>query len=386
MDEIKENENELEIIEIELIQYRKCSTCNEYKLETKEYFASNKAGKDGLNSTCKSCKSTYSKNYSNTFDGFFKKLSDGCKGHARARLNKTDNLNRVQRGICTINEEFLKNLYKSQKGLCYYSNIPMNTQSYIEWKCSVERINNNKGYISDNIVLCCYEFNIAKQWTKEKFQQIIGLIKKEIPKNELEKTKNDILKISSNKGIPHKVNQLKFINNKEYTKCNVCNKFKLRNKFGKSLSVGCTECSKNRKKIYYNSPRGFFTLLLSSTKKSSIDRSKRKNRNKNVNNDFKITLNNIVDIYVKQNGRCFYSGIPLVLLMNNDWKASIERKDVMKGYTVDNVCLVCQEFNGSDLTSCRKKYDDSEDTENKYTSGSWNKKKFEYFMKCFTSK
>jgi hypothetical protein len=47
----------------------------------------------------------------------------------------------------------------------------------------------------------------------------------------------------------------------------------------------------------------------------------------------------------RQNHKCAYSGLPLNLKARSDWQASPERKDRTRGYTTDNVVLVCLEFN-----------------------------------------
>jgi hypothetical protein len=58
-----------------------------------------------------------------------------------------------------------------------------------------------------------------------------------------------------------------------------------------------------------------------------------------------LELGDLIDIYKMQGGRCAYSRIKLQL--SGDWCISLERVDELKGYTRDNVVLVCQEFNTS---------------------------------------
>lgn len=45
--------------------------------------------------------------------------------------------------------------------------------------------------------------------------------------------------------------------------------------------------------------------------------------------------------------RCAVSNIPLVFKPHADWRASTDRLDNSKGYTMDNVQIVCFEFNGT---------------------------------------
>lgn len=57
----------------------------------------------------------------------------------------------------------LLDLWNKQKGLCYYTNIPMVlSNDPCPELVSIDRIDSNKGYTRDNIVLCCYIINSWK--------------------------------------------------------------------------------------------------------------------------------------------------------------------------------------------------------------------------------
>ena len=80
----------------------------------------------------------------------------------------------------------------------------------------------------------------------------------------------------------------------------------------------------------------------------------------------------LVDLYKRQQGLCKYSGIPLTFEAIEDWKMSLERIDVLKGYTRENVCLICQEFNTGDYTVIYKyQYQGS---------SAWSADKFRFFV------
>jgi hypothetical protein len=61
---------------------------------------------------------------------------------------------------------------------CYYSGIPLRFSSYVDWRCSLERLDVSLGYTRSNCVLICWEFNSGvfnsgestTQWSKEKFR------------------------------------------------------------------------------------------------------------------------------------------------------------------------------------------------------------------------
>lgn len=63
-----------------------------------------------------------------------------------------------------ITLEDLQNLWKNQKGLCYYTKIPMIYSFRLSCpkQMSIDRIDSSKGYTINNIVFCCQTINYAK--------------------------------------------------------------------------------------------------------------------------------------------------------------------------------------------------------------------------------
>lgn len=59
-------------------------------------------------------------------------------------------------------------------------------------------------------------------------------------------------------------------------------------------------------------------------------------------------------------------------VLDYNWVASLERINPNKGYTKDNICLICVEFNTFDCSAAIK-YSNS-------GSGNWSKDKFNYFI------
>lgn len=337
-----------------------CSKCKESKL-LNNYYAKNK------NNMCKKCINTLDAIYRDTKNGFFSMLARSCKNHSKRRLHRGDKNNRKSRGIYEINFEFLKNKYDEQNKKCYYSGIEMNINSYAIWKCSPERLNDNIGYTEQNTVLVCSELNNSTKWSIEKIRQIPKLINKYVSQEYLDNFLNYNL---SKKTTRQKINK-ETIDGIEYWKCNVCNLNKLKKDM--TTTSGCNSCQTKRTKEYRNTPMGFLKKLILASKK----RSKLKKMKFNLNDKF------IYELYRSQNGKCHYSNIPLVLKSKSDWQASIERKDVKKGYTQDNVCLICLEFNGTDCSGSKNR--ESLNGEND-TSGGWNKQKFHYFLQHIIKK
>ena len=70
-----------------------------------------------------------------------------------------------------------------------------------------------------------------------------------------------------------------------------------------------------------------------------------KNSAKKRNNEFDLTIQDIVDCWNNQYQICAYSGIDMTLEANKLNTVSIERIDSNIGYTKDNTILVCQAIN-----------------------------------------
>ncbi len=66
-----------------------------------------------------------------------------------------------------LDYEFLMVLYEQQGGKCFYSGRKMipkkvyNSQTELEG-CSIDRIDSSKGYVRNNVVLCCWQANVMK--------------------------------------------------------------------------------------------------------------------------------------------------------------------------------------------------------------------------------
>jgi len=75
-----------------------------------------------------------------------------------------------------ITKEFVYKLWAKQKGLCFYTNIPM---KYIAFKkdpfqVSIDRFDSSKDYTEDNVVLCCQAINYLKNdYSIEDFKEFL---------------------------------------------------------------------------------------------------------------------------------------------------------------------------------------------------------------------
>jgi hypothetical protein len=259
----------------------------------------------------------------------------------------------------------LLNLWDLQDGKCYYTGIPMNYNSN-EWRVSIERLNDDFGYIKTNIALICLELNIRSHWSKDKFINIIETVQKNIKINPI-----SIEPIITQRKIYEKV-ILSKIDNIQYCNCNYCKQIKPITEFSKNIANGCRSCNIIRRHKYIQTFKGCLFKILNTSRLSTKIREAKNNplRDTSHNIDFDF----LVELFKKQHGLCAYSGLPLQFgsYLDKYWVVSIERINVFKGYIKDNVLLTCMEFNGIDL-SIRLS---SQETGN----GGWTKEKFNYFL------
>ena len=121
-------------------------------------------------------------------------LKNGGEGRKRDKYSLFRSLIRNIKYRCKrkvsnyyITVEDLRDLWIKQNGKCFYSGLKMNlppTSNGFEGKplinnCSVDRIDSNKPYKKDNIVLCCYGANLGKSiWTEEEYIIFCKLVSK----------------------------------------------------------------------------------------------------------------------------------------------------------------------------------------------------------------
>jgi len=320
-----------------------CTKCNNVK-ETTE-FLKRSDQPDKFTSHCKKCISLYHKEYCNTKEGFLKTLYR----HAKIRVKDGKEF--------TITYQYFLEILKKQEEKCYYLNIKLTFKQFSDWQCSLERLDQSKGYIEGNIAFVCLELNVQQQWTIEKINNFVELIS-------IKHKSNIIIDEKPNKTRCKVIKEL--INDIEHIKCTHCNIFKLQNEYTKVIGQGCKECIKNRGINRRATLSGAIVNIFNNCKKRH---NKFINKNR-ITEEFNITYEYLIDLFNKQNGLCAYSGIPLKT--SGYWKLSLERINSKNGYTKDNVCFICQELNSTDR-SCMN--------DNATGSGGWSKEKIDYIKK-----
>ncbi len=130
------------------METKKCINCG----ETKELIKFEKRkGKRG--NTCHSCRGKYKANLSGDWTRSLSKFMSQRKRDNEKLIKDKD-----------VNPKYLRDLFEQQNGKCYWLGIELDTTRKDALRTpSVDRLNNSKGYIRDNIVLTSRFANLGRQ-------------------------------------------------------------------------------------------------------------------------------------------------------------------------------------------------------------------------------
>jgi len=346
--------------EQDIIELRYCNKCDE--LKQVEGFYKHCQEPNGIRLQCKECMTIEARKYQNTLNGAITRLTSGAKFRSRKRKGRAAEYAIVKADVLAI--------WERQEKLCFYSALPMNYDK-AEWRISLERLDPSIGYTTKNTVLCCREFNSRSQWSLKKIREMLDILSKNITENfrdfavsvRAQKKKEPITKT--------------VIEGIENCICNHCHQYKPMAEFRKNYRLGCIQCLSKREKVRYDIPINYLRRLLSNSKLNISTRSDKYERDKTHT----LTLSMLTEKFNQQKGLCAVSGIPMQFgsYMENSWTVSLERINTRLGYTDENTCLICLEFNSTnnDVMKCKKGEEIIDDGEG---NAGWTSKKFKIFV------
>ena len=70
-----------------------------------------------------------------------------------------------------------------------------------------------------------------------------------------------------------------------------------------------------------------------------VSDSKSRAKKKNIPHD--VTKDDVAQMYMQSGGRCPYIKVPFILEKGNRYNISLDRIDSSKGYTKDNIMIIC---------------------------------------------
>ena len=236
--------------------------------------------------------------------------------------------------------------YYNQEKRCFISNIPLVIGKFQHWQLSVERVDQKGNYDNSNTTLICLEFQSPhRQWNIELWDEFCSYVKGsmcDLP-NEDDYIKSIVQNTRSKKSL-RRTSMMVEKNDVGQTKCKTCLQWLSDEDFYKCmLKIGyCKKCEQEKQRSYENTLMGRIVKLFNATK-SNV---KKRKGDASVHD---ITIKDILTVYLSQKGRCAYSNIPLCF--GGIFQMSLERKNVRKGYTKDNICLIVLPLNVSDQTA-----------------------------------
>jgi hypothetical protein len=160
-----------------------CSGCGILK-DISEYYKSQRGTK------CKECKLIYGKSYKREKrkDTEFKKIESEKQKKRRVRLwiNSLVHDSKRRNIEHTITKEEIEEIYDNQNGLCYWFGVPLipSLKHKYPLQPSLDRLDRNRGYTKDNIVICCYTANIGRNENDlETWLDFLNILKNTIKSN-----------------------------------------------------------------------------------------------------------------------------------------------------------------------------------------------------------
>lgn len=148
----------------------------------------------------------------------------------------------------------------------------------------------------------------------------------------------------------------KIIDGEDYYFCNKCKKWKSKHKFSidnNSLHQNrggvCSECKDCQRERYYHERQRLFEnddVALRYKLQQALKGTRRRSKEKNIYND--LTLDYLMYLWEKQDGKCALTGMQMTYKFYEgrvNTNLSVDRIDSAKGYSKDNVQLVCMAAN-----------------------------------------
>jgi len=134
-----------------------CTGCGVYKTADSFYVSNSKRNTLKLTYVCIECSKRKIKTYRETENGYWVGLWNNLSGNAKRRNIEV-----------SITKEDLKSLWELQGGLCAVTGVPMQKASASksgvknQFRASVDRIDNEKGYTIDNVRMVCSQVNVMR--------------------------------------------------------------------------------------------------------------------------------------------------------------------------------------------------------------------------------
>jgi hypothetical protein len=136
---------------------KSCGRCG--TLKSLSEFHKHKTNGDGRHSWCKLCTKEANRiSQAKTYASIEKRASELVRT-ATNRVKKQTGA----RSLIEIVASDIVELWNRQNHKCYYTGLEMTLAPAASNSISLDRIDSLRGYVKDNVVLCCYQVNVMKQ-------------------------------------------------------------------------------------------------------------------------------------------------------------------------------------------------------------------------------
>ena len=255
---------------------------------------------------------------------------------------------------------YVLNMFQVQQQRCYLTGVPLIAGHHRNWKASIDRMFDECGYDNVNVVLIITEMqNGNRKWGRSLWDKVCSIVlgtEQFIP-DESEFIAEQVQKArTKTRKSGYKIQRHEERTNDDgetEIKCKYCHEWLTLDKYQATKVDYCKQC---RQQIDFetveNTLRGRSLKCLTQSKLRSAKRKKDAT-------EHTITLDEILDIYQEQGGRCYYSRVPLAF--SGDFQMSLERIDSTKGYTRDNSVLVILGLNSGDWSPVKHDNDERDE-------------------------
>lgn len=249
-------------------------------------------------SLCKTCAASNSRSYYRTLRGNVNRLVNTARTRSRSKG-----------WSCSIQMEHVLEMLLQQEGRCAYSGVPMEILiPNSNWRMSLERLDNSRAYCQWNCVLVAAEFNSSDHTRRT------GVREEDVQ--------------GSSQWSADKVG---FVRHADGSVVHV-------ETLKQEVAVAHQKRRASLHLQYFRTLRGFSKRMAGSARA----------RSRIMGHLCEINYTDILQMLLEQEGRCFYSGVPLQYGSHTDWMMSLERLDNNLGYVEGNCVLIANEFNTAD--------------------------------------
>ena len=142
-----------------------CTKCGCVYPRTLDHFITHKAAKDGLTTWCRQCYRDHNSEWRKRQPWERRVLKAAYDRHVK----------RWPGVVFDITKETLRTLVTQQGGCCYWFGVSFTYEIGSGLSLvSIDRLNNEMGYTSDNVVLVCDAANIARRdYSEDEFRRFV---------------------------------------------------------------------------------------------------------------------------------------------------------------------------------------------------------------------